>query len=154
MSIKFLLGTYILISLCLSYNLSIYSSTGFTPYYLKFASEARLPPDLIFGTPSTLLNGNSSPSRGPLTLLFKSFAILSNSFASVRENLQSFYQREKNHYDLGAIERIFTPGDLVRVKLKSRAKGPNKFQSEWSSFYEVISVKSVVITLKELSSNR
>ena len=50
-----------------SYNLSINSSTGFTPYYLTFASEARLPPDLILKTPSTLPNGDSSPSRGPLT---------------------------------------------------------------------------------------
>ena len=31
-----------------AYNLSIHSSTGFTPYYLTFASEARLHPDLVF----------------------------------------------------------------------------------------------------------
>ena len=121
---------------------------------MTFASEARLPPDLIFGTPSTFFNGNSSPSRGPLTLLLKCFAIISHFFASTRKNLQSFHQREKDHYDLGAIERILTPGDLVRVRLKSRAKGLRKFQSDWSSLHEVISVKGVVVTLKELSANR
>ena len=121
---------------------------------MTFASEARLPPDLIFGTPSTLLKGNSSLSRGPLTSLLKSFAILSNSFASVRENLLSFYHGEKDHYDLGAIERIFTLGDLVRVRLMSRAKGPSKFNSEWSSLHEVIFVKGVVVILKEISYNR
>ena len=42
----------------------------------------------------------------------------------------------------------------MRVRLKSWAKGPSKFQSEWSSLHEVISVKGVVVTLKELSSNR
>ncbi len=91
MSLKFLLGTFISISLVFfSYNLSIYSSTGFTPYYLTFASEARLPLDLIFGSPSALLNGDSSLSRCPLTFLLKSFTILSHSFNSFRENLHFF----------------------------------------------------------------
>ena len=121
---------------------------------MTFASEARLPSDLIFGSPSTFLKGDSSPSIGPLTSLLKYFAILSHSFDSVRENLRSFHQREKDHFDLGAIERIFTSGDLVRVRLKSRAKGPSKFQSEWSSPHEVVSVKGVIVTLRELSSNR
>ena len=84
----------------------------------------------------------------------KSFSILSHSVASVRKTLQSFHQRETDCYDLGAIERIFTTGDLVRVRLKSRAKGPSKIQSEWSSLHEVISVKCVVVTFKELSSKR
>ena len=41
----------------------------------------------------------------------------------------------------------------MRVRLKSRQKGPSKFQSDWSGLHEVISVKGVV-TLKELSSGR
>ena len=40
------------------------------------------------------------------------------------------------------------------MRLKSRAKSPSKFQSEWSSPHEVILVKGVVVTLKELSANR
>ena len=113
-----------------------------------------MPPDLIFETLSALLNGDSRPSRGPLTFLLKSFAILFHLFDSVRENLHSFHERSKDHYDIGAVKRIFTPGDLVRVRLKSRAKGPSKFQSEWSSPHEVVSVEEVVVTLRELSSNR
>ena len=50
--------------------------------------------------------------------------------------------------------RIFTLGDVVRVRLKSRAKSPNKIQSEQSSSYEVVSVKGVVVTFNELYSNR
>ena len=40
----------------------------------------------------------------------------------------------------------------MRVRLKSRQKGPTKFQSEWSGPHEVICAKGVVVTLKELSS--
>ena len=42
----------------------------------------------------------------------------------------------------------------MRVRLKSRAKGPSKFQSDWSSPHEVGLVKGVVVTLREISSNR
>ena len=42
----------------------------------------------------------------------------------------------------------------MRVRLKSKAKGPSKFQSEWSSPQEVVSVKGVIVTFRKLSSNR
>ena len=96
---------------------------------MTFASEVRLCPDLIFGSFSSQLKDESTPQRGPLPFLIKSFYIFSCAFDLVRENFQSFHQREKDYYDLGAVERLFTPGDIVRVRLKSRAKGPNKFQS-------------------------
>ena len=136
-----------------SYNLSVHSSTGFSPFYLTFGSEARLPSDLIFGSPALTQDGADS-SRGPLSLLLKSFSLLSRAFASVRVNLHSFHQREKDLYDLGAIERIFRPGDTVRVRLKARQRGPAKFNTEWSGPHEVVSVRGVVVTLRELSSGR
>ena len=137
-----------------SYNLSVHSSTGFSPFYLTFGSEARLPPDLVFGTTlSKFANGDLQLERtspGPFSLLFKSFSLLSRAFASVREHTRSFHQREKDHYDLGAVERVFRPGDRVRVRLKARQRGPAKFHSNWSAPHEVISVRGVVVTLREL----
>ena len=119
-------------------------------------NEARLPPDLIFGSPDqNSADGSAyfSPS-GPLSLLLKSVSILSAAFQSVREHLQLFHQREKDHYDLGAIERVFHPGDRVRVRLKSHQKGHSKFLSVWSEPHEVLSVRGVVVTLRELSTGR
>ena len=40
------------------------------------------------------------------------------------------------------------------MRLKSRAKGPSKFQSEWSTPHRVISIKGVVVTLQEIDSDR
>ena len=96
-----------------SYNTSIHSSTGFTPHYLTFGSEARLPPELIVGSPSFSRDGSidsDCTSRGALTSVLQSFSVLSRAFASVRENLRSVHQREKDRYDLGAVEKVFTPG--------------------------------------------
>ena len=113
-----------------------------------------LTPDLKFGSPSSQLQHESSPQRGPLPSLIESFSTLSRAFTSVRENLPSFHQREKEYYDLGDAERILPPGDIGRGKLKSRAKGPSKFQSEWSAPHEAVSIKGVIIILKTINSNR
>ena len=80
--------------------------------------------------------------------------MLSHSFDSVRKHPHFFNEREKDHYDQGAIKKIFTHGDLVRVRLKSMAEGLSKFQSEWSIFYKVVTVNEVVVTFGKLSSNR
>ena len=59
-----------------------------------------------------------------------------------------------DHYDLGAVKRIFSLENIVRVRLKSRAKNSSKFQIVWSIFYRVILVKGVVVTLKKIDSNQ
>ena len=103
-----------------SYNLMVHLSTGFSPFVLTFGAEAHLPADLIFGFSSRNPEEVTFTSRGPLPLLLRSFATLSRAVATVRENTRLFYQREKERYDLGLVERVSQPRDLVRVRLKSR----------------------------------
>ena len=143
-----------------AYNTAEHSSTSFSPHFLTFGEEARLPADLVFGPPA--LSQSQSPScaspdplrQHGLSTLMRSFSLLSRTFAVVRENLRAFHRREKDRYDLGAVEHIFKPGDTIRVRLKTRFKGPAKFAPSYSGPHTVESVRGVILTVREHSTNR
>ena len=130
-----------------SYNTSVHSSTAFTLQFLTVGAEVRLPADLELGAsdPDALEQlANVQDCHGStagLHTLFKSFPNLHSVFESVRTNLESFHQREKDRYDLGAVERVFHPGDMVKIRLKSRQPGPSKFKSDWSGPHQVVRVR-------------
>ena len=80
----------------LSYSTSIHFSIKFSTFYLMLGSKVRLPSDLKFGSPSSQLQHESSPQRGPFPSLHESFSTLSRAFTSVRENLRSFISAIRN----------------------------------------------------------
>ena len=63
---------------CMVYNISIQSSTGYTPFHLMIGWQARLPLDIMYGTEH---HAAQSPSEYANTLKER----LTTAFALVRE---------------------------------------------------------------------
>ena len=146
--------------ICKRFNQSLKHSPRFSPQFLTFGADTRLPADLLFGAsdPDALEQlANIQDSHGStagLHTFFKSFSNLHSVFESVCTNLESFHQREIDRYDLGAVQRVFHPGDMVKIRLKSRQPGPSKFKSESSGPHQVVRVRGVMVTVIKVSTGR
>ena len=75
-------------------------------------------------------------------------------FESVLTNLKSLHQREKDRYELGEVERVFHPGNIFKIRFKSQQPRPSKFKSDWSGPHEVVRIRGVLMTVREVSTGR
>ena len=92
-----------------AYNTVVHSFTGFTPFFLTFGSDPRVPSDLLLGPPSKQETGAHAYS------LVKSLAF---AFDNARKALHANQRRSKDAYDTGVVQRIFTPGQKVYLRIK------------------------------------
>ena len=111
-----------------AYRSSIQESTGFSPYYLLYGREARIPADIVYGTPE------SSPCfDGYADYVVKQQNTLKDAFSLVRDNLQSAAQRRKNHYDMRVRPAQYPVGTWVYYYLPRRRIRRSR---KWQRFYE------------------
>ena len=129
-----------------AYNTSVHSTTHFTPFFLMFGIEARIPPEIVVGRPPF--------EQKPAAYALEHCKILEKSYKNVRKNLKASQKCMKDHYDLGAAKRIFGVGDKVRIRLKNLAFKPaSKLKAPWSELFEVNAVDGPVISIKKPNSN-
>ena len=119
---------------CMAYNVSVHPSTGFSPFYLMFGRQARLPIDLIYGTGPQVMENQSV---GEYAASLKSR--VSAAFDLVRRNVSQHHVYQKELYDQKVHGQPFSTGDWVWLYSPVVGKGGSrKLNCPWKGPYTVI----------------
>eukprot|EP00731_Ephydatia_muelleri_P028964 Em0020g608a len=99
---------------CLAYNSSVHASTGFSPFFLMFGRQVKLPVDLMYGT-----------TQGKETAVMEYVKNLKDglleAYALVRDRCETEHKRQKSIYDR-KLYHLNNPGSCT---------GPGKDPIKW-----------------------
>ena len=102
----------------MAYNSSVHSSTGFSPFFLMFGREAKLPVDLMYGS-----NPTEAKPVSDYALQLK--MSLQSAYSLVREQCKAEHRRQKALYD-EKHGKPFRPGDTVWLFSPAIPRGRSK----------------------------
>ncbi|XP_049329329.1 uncharacterized protein LOC111193656 [Astyanax mexicanus] len=119
-------------SLVHAYNSTKNDATGYSPYFLMFGREARLPVDVWFG--SSLKDGDEVTHSQYVKKLRQD---LENAYRLAAEAADKSHQRNKKLYDKLVRFQALDRGDRVLLK-NFGLKGKHKLQSRWNPIPYVV----------------
>ena len=126
-------------SLMLAYRSSVHESVKFTPHYLMFGRESRLPIDIMFG-------GGPAPGETPSEYVSQLRERLEVAYRTAREHLKGAQKHQKEQYDRKATGGRYSEGDLVWLYSPAVLKGKSrKFHRPWRGPYRIMKAISDVI---------
>ena len=135
---------------CLAYNTSVHSTTGYSPFYLMFGRQARLPIDIMCGTtkPSTNTTYGDFASRMQHTL--------EEAYDTARGRTKAKHERQKEIYNSKCHGKPFETNDLVWLYCpavpRNKAK---KFHHPWTGPWRVIKrLSDAVYRIQRLTGHR
>ena len=117
---------------CLAYNSSVHSATGFSPFFLMFGREAKLPVDLMYGS-------NRIEERCATEYAHNLREGLQSAYALVREHCKAEHRRQKDIYDEKVHGKPFVPGELVWLHSPAVPRGQSrKLHLPWKGPLKVL----------------
>ena len=116
----------------MAYRSSVHASTQYTPFYLLFGHEVRLPVDVMFGR-----QPNHKPEVSDYVRNLRD--TLEEVHEHAREHLRAAQKRQKDHYDQRIAGEQIEVGDRVFLHDPAVKKGQTKkLHSPWQGPYIVI----------------
>ena len=133
---------------CMAYNTSLHPTTGFTPFYLMFGRQARLPVELMYGSPERAEMPQSQYAAGLKTSL-------EEAYEQVRENTSRALKRQKDFYNKKVHGHHYQVGDYVWVLFPQPPRGKSrKLYRPWSGPFRVVKKLSDVNYRVQECNNR
>ena len=136
-----------------AYNCTRNAATGFSPYFLLFGREPRLPVDVEFG----IQRGGQRGSPGESNYISQLRRRLTFAHRKAKCMAQRQQARHRGLYDLKCRGATLSVGDLVLVK-QTAWKGRHKIQDRWErEEYQVVGQPTPgvpVYTVKSLSGGK
>ena len=114
---------------CLAYNSSVHASTGFSPFFLMFGRQVKLPVDLMYGT-----------TQGKETAVMEYVKnLLLEAYALVRDRCETEHKRQKSIYDRKVHGEPYSECDLVWLYTPAVPSGQSrKLHRPWKGPYKVV----------------
>ena len=136
-----------------AYNCTRNTATGFSPYFLLFGREPRLPVDVEFG----LQRGGQKGSPGESNYISQLKKRLQFAYRKAKRMAQKQQARHRGLYNLRCRGATLSVGDLVLVK-QTAWKGRHKIQDRWEDReYQVVDQPTPgipVYTVKSLAGGQ
>ena len=114
-----------------AYNCSPHSSTGYSPFFLMFGREPKLPIDMLVSI--------SKPAEANRQQTYNEFVKkwreqMESAYAVANQNSAKNKKGDKDRWDAKALLAPLGKGDRVLVQNKSKREvGPHKLRSYWES---------------------
>ena len=127
----------------LAYNSTIHSSTGYSPNFLMFGRDFRLPLELVVPVPDF----ESDEETGDEDTFVQNLKnTLRTVYGAVREKLQAATAYQKSYYDKRSRHQEFKVGDSVWLYNPIRKKGRTpKLDMMWQGPYGIVNLIGEVL---------
>ena len=123
----------------MAYRSSVNASTGYTPHYLLFGREMKIPLDFIIPTPDTICELDSA------SLAEKFHSNINIAFEIARENMRLAQRHQQAVYDRRTFGKRYAVGNQVWLNNAVKPKGISaKFFRPWSGPWIVTKIISDV----------